>query len=123
MLTLICYAKLIIFILNYYSFVEHFFHFSSFFFFDAFFFNLTCKTVKVILQIVETMSFTDKVADFMDNVGPFYEMVELPLPKKKDSYNEEDQENSYNGDNPISKYLNVFHCYFFVSCVSCISSS
>ncbi|GAB6029562.1 hypothetical protein CHUAL_005307 [Chamberlinius hualienensis] len=44
---------------------------------------------EISLQIVETMSFTDKIADFMESVGPFYEMVELPLPKKVTDYSDD----------------------------------
>lgn len=54
---------------------------------------------KVTLQIVETMAFTDKVAEFMDNVGPFYEMVDLPLPTKKSEWSgNESGINLTNGD-------------------------
>ena len=39
------------------------------------------------MQIVETMSYTQDVANFIDALGPFYEFIDIPTLKPKNNNN------------------------------------
>nr|XP_053630812.1 uncharacterized protein LOC128687364 isoform X1 [Cherax quadricarinatus] len=53
-------------------------------------------------QIIETMSYSEDVAAFMDALGPFYEFVDIPGKKLKNvntnGVPEDEQPNSHNGE-------------------------
>ncbi|XP_042241109.1 acyl-CoA-binding domain-containing protein 5A-like isoform X2 [Homarus americanus] len=60
--------------------------------------------VDELKKIIETMSYTEDVANFIDVLGPFYEFIDVPFPGMTPRNNntkglpEDDEPNSHNGD-------------------------
>lgn len=88
--------------------------------FLSFFLSLVSKYLicgHLAFQIIETMAYTEDVANFIDALGPFYEFIDIPGTKNKNNNNNKGNDKPSNdkkddsagdaNDKPITNGLNM----------------